>query len=362
MTENPEPYCSGKPSANCLKCLHDPSGSRIRHVCNRPHAAASPNVAPAQGEVQIKPLTWTEDWSGSNDDIPYWRGDNPLGLRVSFSFAGHLFEGRQIERHDEAPADAVAEAMARETARYEARVRSALAVAPAQGVNDEVVEARGPDDPIPDDYTVMTAAENQLCYLAVEYCSGDNGGPLTAKIAGSMIEHRLREWQQEAHEAQTALASCAAGGGLPKGWDFVSRKAVVDLCRERADELIEMVLNGETEQARLRESMEAAVRRIQYAVAFMEAADGTTVADLPPPPSGAETPAGETSPRAKVAAEALCAEWERYASEKPDEVPDGYYEGHAACAKELRDAIGLPATGQAQWPVAAETPAGDGGE
>lgn len=64
---------------------------------------------------------------------------------------------------------------------------------------------------------------------------------------------------------------------LPADWDMVSRKAVVTICQERAEEMIALILDGEPSHARLRESMEAAIRRIEYAVAFMPSASGDTV-------------------------------------------------------------------------------------
>ncbi|RWP31772.1 hypothetical protein [Mesorhizobium sp.] len=85
--------------------------------------------------VAVKGLEWEEDWSGSNEDIPSWRGKNPLGLHVGVCFAGRLFNGAQIERHDDAPVDVLESAKAAAQADYEARIRSALAPA-TQAVPD----------------------------------------------------------------------------------------------------------------------------------------------------------------------------------------------------------------------------------
>ncbi|MEP0149969.1 hypothetical protein [Roseibium sp.] len=88
--------------------------------------AASRLQAPAVAEVEVKPLKWDKTWGGGDEDIPSWRGRNPLGLSVGFSFAGRLFNGRRIDHHDEAPEEAVKAAMLETQADYERRIRSAL--------------------------------------------------------------------------------------------------------------------------------------------------------------------------------------------------------------------------------------------
>lgn len=90
--------------------------------------------------VAVKGLEWEDDWSGSNEDIPSWRGKNPLGLHVSVCFAGRLFNGAQIERHDDAPVDVLEAAKAAAQAEYEAHIRSAIAPA-TQLVPGAMVEA-----------------------------------------------------------------------------------------------------------------------------------------------------------------------------------------------------------------------------
>ncbi|ESZ63758.1 hypothetical protein NL532_32055 [Mesorhizobium sp. C120A] len=87
---------------------------------------AAPVDHPDVVGVKIKDLEWVEDWTGGNDDIPSWRGNNPLGLHVYICFAGRLFNGRQIKRHDEVPSDVLADAKAAAQSDYETRIRSAL--------------------------------------------------------------------------------------------------------------------------------------------------------------------------------------------------------------------------------------------
>lgn len=75
----------------------------------------------------------------------------------------------------------------------------------------------------------------------------------------------------------------------PVGWDLISRKAVVALCDERASAHADKALTGEPDNARSRESMEAAFRSVQYAVAFMPSAAGATVEAFSARPTTAET-------------------------------------------------------------------------
>jgi len=55
--------------------------------------------------------------------------------------------------------------------------------------------------------------------------------------------------------------------------DLIRRGAVIDELKRIADDHEDMALFGETEQARIREGMASALRRAQYAVAFMPKAD-----------------------------------------------------------------------------------------
>lgn len=81
-------------------------------------------------EPVVQALEWEEYWSGGNEDIPAWRARNSLGLHISFSFAGRLFDGRQIKSHDEAPKAEVQAAKDAKQADYARRILSALASAP----------------------------------------------------------------------------------------------------------------------------------------------------------------------------------------------------------------------------------------
>jgi hypothetical protein len=55
--------------------------------------------------------------------------------------------------------------------------------------------------------------------------------------------------------------------------DLIRRGDVIAEIKRIADDHAAMALFGETEQARIREGMEAALRRAQYAVAFMPKAE-----------------------------------------------------------------------------------------
>lgn len=72
--------------------------------------------------VRVKPLEWVEHWSGYNEDLPCWRGKNPLGLMVSVDFIGTL----RLEKHADAPAEELAAKKAAAQADYEARILSVL--------------------------------------------------------------------------------------------------------------------------------------------------------------------------------------------------------------------------------------------
>ena len=79
-------------------------------------------LSAAEVKPRVKPLEWREHWSGEYDNIPTWRGDNPLGLHVGISFAGKY----KLINHSDAPAEELAERKAAAQANYEARILSAL--------------------------------------------------------------------------------------------------------------------------------------------------------------------------------------------------------------------------------------------
>jgi len=83
-------------------------------------------VAPG---VEVKPLEWVEHWGGADDDLPSWRGKNPLGLHVSVDFIGKY----KLERHSDAPQDELAAAKSAAQADYTARIMSALATTETNG-------------------------------------------------------------------------------------------------------------------------------------------------------------------------------------------------------------------------------------
>lgn len=83
-------------------------------------------IPPADNAVAVKALEWTEEWCGSNEDIPCWRGKSPFGWSTIIDFAA-----TGIEAHVEAHADALAAKMAAAQADYETRIRSALEPTPS---------------------------------------------------------------------------------------------------------------------------------------------------------------------------------------------------------------------------------------
>lgn len=78
--------------------------------------------------VKVKPLEWVEHWGGADDDLPSWRGKNPLGLHVSVDFIGKY----KLDRHSDAPQDELEAAKAAAQADYSARILSALSPAGAK--------------------------------------------------------------------------------------------------------------------------------------------------------------------------------------------------------------------------------------
>lgn len=94
------------------------------------HARASLTAALAAAPVvEVKPLEWEEHWGGADDDLPSWRGKNPLGLHVSVDFIGKY----KLERHSDAPQDELAAAKSAAQADYTARIMSALATTETNG-------------------------------------------------------------------------------------------------------------------------------------------------------------------------------------------------------------------------------------
>lgn len=87
--------------------------------------------------VKVKPLEWVEHWGGSNDDLPSWRGKNPLGLHVSVDFIGKY----NLDRHSDAPQDELETAKAAAQADYEARILSAHTPAPDIASENERLRA-----------------------------------------------------------------------------------------------------------------------------------------------------------------------------------------------------------------------------
>ncbi len=81
-------------------------------------------AALAIGALHFKPLVWEPYWGGGNEDIPSWRGKNPLGLSVDIDFAGTY----SLEEHSDAPADELEARKVAKQAEYEARIRSAFTV------------------------------------------------------------------------------------------------------------------------------------------------------------------------------------------------------------------------------------------
>ena len=73
--------------------------------------------------MRVKPLVWEECWSGSDEDIPCWRGRNPLGLHIHVSFAGAR---PLVERHADADPEQLAAKKAEAQADYDARITAAL--------------------------------------------------------------------------------------------------------------------------------------------------------------------------------------------------------------------------------------------
>lgn len=82
--------------------------------------------APVVTPVRVQPLEWEEGWSGENEDIPCWRGRNPLGVYVHVSFAGSK---PRVNRHEEVDPEALQAKKDAAQADYDARVRAALTAA-----------------------------------------------------------------------------------------------------------------------------------------------------------------------------------------------------------------------------------------
>jgi len=77
--------------------------------------------------------------------------------------------------------------------------------------------------------------------------------------------------------------------------DLVRRGDAIDVIKRIADDHEDLVLCGESEQARIREGMASALRRAQYAVAFMPSA-GTTPHGTTPQPTSFSMPPSTTTP------------------------------------------------------------------
>ncbi|MBT1154314.1 hypothetical protein J1C56_01780 [Aminobacter anthyllidis] len=71
---------------------------------------------------RVKQLEWVEYWSGSDEDIPCWRGGNPLGFYADVCFAGKY----KLAKHSEAPSSELADRKAAEQTRYEKAIIAAL--------------------------------------------------------------------------------------------------------------------------------------------------------------------------------------------------------------------------------------------
>jgi len=82
--------------------------------------------------VEVKGLTWVEDWGGSLDDIPEWRARTPWGS-LSASVAGcRDASGNRYECHCDVPTDLKERLITEATAHYEAKIRSALVDVPVE--------------------------------------------------------------------------------------------------------------------------------------------------------------------------------------------------------------------------------------
>lgn len=149
------------------------SGDGLERVIEKRLARLRP--AGDSGEVAVKALEWEETWNGHNDDIPTWRGNNPLGIHVRISFAGKY----KLESHSDAPAAELAERKAAAQADYERSIRSALA-APVRS---------------PDAVTLETYYARQIEW------SRDTFGPaLRTKGAIDHIRKELAEIEADPHD------------------------------------------------------------------------------------------------------------------------------------------------------------------
>lgn len=104
-----------------------------------------------------------------------------------------------------------------------------------------------------------------------------------AEAVFTAYERRFAEWldahpispiacRPERIEIMRLALSDAVQGAPDSGW--VRRKDVIDLLTRLAGEAAEMALDGDPQQARVREGQEAAYTRTKYAIAFMDAITG----------------------------------------------------------------------------------------
>lgn len=103
----------------------------------------------------VKALEWVEHWGGSNDDLPSWRGKNPLGLHVSVDFIGKY----NLDRHSDAPQDELETAKAAAQTDYEARILSALTPAP---------DLAAENDGLPQDVVNLVIAAREFWDVAMD--------------------------------------------------------------------------------------------------------------------------------------------------------------------------------------------------
>ncbi|WP_287181213.1 hypothetical protein [Mesorhizobium sp.] len=168
-------------------------GTSLRIIIRAYLAALASQPVPA---VAVKGMDWEKDWSGSNDDIPSWRGKNPLGLHVSVCFAGRLFNGRQIERHDDAPIDVLEAAKAAAQADYEARIRSALVADPTVYPADRVDVL---EDTVRSYSQVISAKQRRIDELRA------------ALSNPAMVKVKTLEWKESPYQHNSFVAPTGFG-------------------------------------------------------------------------------------------------------------------------------------------------------